>query len=46
MPSRQFRPQGKGTEARMLTSVAPKEVLARLGRGVSKPQGQALDRSF
>jgi hypothetical protein len=38
MPS----PQGKATEGRMFASVAPKEVLSRLRRGVAKPQVKLL----
>jgi hypothetical protein len=36
------RPQGKATEGRMSASVAPREVLARLRRGVAKPQVKPL----
>jgi hypothetical protein len=36
------RPQGKATEGRMSGSVAPREVLARLRRGVAKPQVKPL----
>ena len=36
------RPQGKATEGRMFASVAPREVLARLRRGVAKPQVKPL----
>jgi hypothetical protein len=35
-------PQGKATEGRMFASVAPREVLARLRRGVAKPQVKPL----
>ena len=38
MPS----PQGKATEGRMSASVAPRNVLARLRRGVAKPQVKLL----
>jgi hypothetical protein len=36
------RPQGKATEGRMFASVAPREVVARLRRGVAKPQVKLL----
>ena len=36
------RPQGKATEGRMSASVAPRNVLARLRRGVAKPQVKPL----
>jgi hypothetical protein len=36
------RTQGKATESRMFVSVAPREVLVRLRRGVAKPQVKPL----
>ena len=39
-------PQGKATEGRMSASVAPREVAARLRRGVAKPQVKLLIRVF
>jgi len=38
MPS----PPGQGNRSRMFASVAPREVLARLRRGVAKPQVKLL----
>jgi hypothetical protein len=35
-------PRPKATEGRMFASVAPREVLARLRRGVAKPQVKPL----